>query len=111
MWCGSSTVSLIKQFACIVIVFFPALEKEKELLDSLESGPKSNTTAPLPDVTNILANFTPTAVPQKHANDAEKKPLSKQSSGVLKELPLLSFMQATVLMFPMKEETTTAGPT
>lgn len=57
--------------------------------------------APLPAVENIMANYG--TVPATSGD--KKKQLSAEAKTVVDNLPLLTFMQATVLMFPLKEDT------
>lgn len=84
-----------------------ATEKERELLDALEpaSNESSAKLSPM-SLETMLATLLP-SIPSTQlipkSQNVNRKQLSEEAVRVLAKLPDLSFMQAKVLMFPLKD--------
>jgi len=85
-----------------------ATEKERELLDALEP-PANEASMKMPPMSleTMMATLLP-SIPStqripKSQKDVDRKHLSEEAIQVLSKLPDLSFMQAKVLMFPLKD--------
>ena len=80
---------------------YPALQKEQEILEAIETlGPSANLKT-LQPLESILAGmkFVSTAPPSVTADSTN---LTDVAVNVIGRLPDLSFMHASVLMFPVK---------
>lgn len=85
-----------------------ATEKERELLDALEP-PANESSMKMPPMSletmmaTLLPSIPSTQLIPKSQKDVNRKHLSEEAIQVLSKLPDLSFMQAKVLMFPLKD--------
>lgn len=83
---------------------FTALQKEQEILEAIETVSPSTTVKTLQPLESVLANMKFVSTAPSSANTAkhDSANLTEDAARVIQRLPDLSFMHATVLMFPVK---------
>lgn len=91
----------------ILVFILSATEKERELLDALEPASNESSAKMSPmSLETMLATLLP-SIPSTQlipkSQNVNRKQLSEEAVRVLAKLPDLSFMQAKVLMFPLKD--------